>query len=365
MAKARTDRSAAAGRPTLALDRFINPAQVGGIESYVLGEGAARGVRALCVNTGGGLRYRVLVDRGLDIDQAFLHQHSLAFLSHKGVTPPTRALDRGVDWLKAFPGGLLTSCGPFNIGAPTTDQGQELGLHGPHSTSAASIESIIQPEPHAGRMEMSVTGVVRYGAMFGPCLELRRTIRSTLGANTIDIADEFFNAGNTPTPHAWLLHINLGWPLADEGAEFVWNGDRIEPRSDPASGAFFGKGRDRRKIPAPLDDHSGTGEAFTYLFPRAGRDGRTRVALVNRRLGIGFVVHYNVRQFPHCGNWQHWGRGEYVCALEPMNGTVEGRDKDRARGRMDTLKPGQRRRYDYRMEVITGRAELGELRRLG
>src|SRR6478736_2324424 len=77
--------------------RFVNPAQVGGIESYALADGPARGVRALCVNTGGGLRYRVLVDRGLDIDQAFFNQHSLAFLTHKGATKPSRGLDDGID----------------------------------------------------------------------------------------------------------------------------------------------------------------------------------------------------------------------------------------------------------------------------
>src|SRR5215203_2112850 len=114
-------------------EKFINPAQVGGIEAYQIDDGPARGVRALCVNTGGGLRYRVLVDRGLDIDHAFFNQHSLTFLSHKGVTRPTRALDRGLDWLKGFPVGLLTSCGPTNIGGPCTDQGEEVGLHGPHS----------------------------------------------------------------------------------------------------------------------------------------------------------------------------------------------------------------------------------------
>src|SRR6478735_3631696 len=97
---------------------FVNPAQVGGIEPYQLDDGAGRGVRALCVNTGGGLRYRVLVDRGLDIDQAFFNQHSLAFLTFNGPTAPTRAHDRGLDWLKGFGGGLLTSCGPFNIGGP-------------------------------------------------------------------------------------------------------------------------------------------------------------------------------------------------------------------------------------------------------
>ena len=61
--------------------KFILPAQVAGIDAYTLDEGPAHGVRALCVNTGGGLRYRVLVDRGLDIDQAFFNHLSLTFLS--------------------------------------------------------------------------------------------------------------------------------------------------------------------------------------------------------------------------------------------------------------------------------------------
>src|SRR3954469_17827907 len=99
--------------------KFINAQQVGGIESYSFSNGPARNTRALLVNTGGGLRYRILPDRGLDIDQAFFNPHSLAFLTHRGVTTPSRAYDRGLDWLKSFPGGLLTSCGPFNIGPPT------------------------------------------------------------------------------------------------------------------------------------------------------------------------------------------------------------------------------------------------------
>src|SRR5665213_2754339 len=126
--------------------KFINPAQIGGIEAYTFDDGAARGVRALCVNTGGGLRYRVLVDRGLDIDQAFFHQHSLAFLTHKGPAALSRGMDRGLDWLKGFAGGLLTSCGPTNVGPPGMDGGEEVGLNGPHSNSAATLESVINPD---------------------------------------------------------------------------------------------------------------------------------------------------------------------------------------------------------------------------
>ena len=344
--------------------KFINSSQVGGIDAYTIDEGAARGVRALCVNTGGGLRYRILIDRGLDIDQAFFNQYSLSFLTHKGVTPPTRGLDRGLDWLKGFSGGLLTSCGPFNIGPPGQDAGEELGLHGPHSNSRATIESVIRPDAHAGRQEMSVTGTVRYGALYGPCVQLRRTINSRLGQNQIEFVDEFTNAGNEPAPHAWLLHINFGYPLVDAGAELCYD-SRVKPTDAPESAVRFRDGTHYKRIPNPQARHSGSTSAVAYLFPRAAdRSGNTAVAIVNRKLQLGVAIHYNIRQFPRCGNWQHFGPGEYVTALEPMNGTIDGRWKDRERGLLDHIKPGQQKTYRYQLEVVSTRARIDELREL-
>jgi hypothetical protein len=346
-------------------DKFINPSQVGGIDAYAIDEGAGRGVRAMCVNTGGGLRYRVLVDRGLDIDQAFYNQHSLSFLAHKDVTPPTRGLDRGVDWLKSFFGGLLTTCGPFNAGGPSNDAGAELGLHGVHSNTAATIESVLQPDPRRGQKDMIIVGRIRYGAVFGPCVELRRTIRSTLGENVIAFTDEFYNAGNTDAPHAWLLHINFGYPLVDEGAELCFDTPRVDGRRGGNDQQNL-KGSPRERIcPGPLESHVGTNELFGYIHPRPiDRSGRATVAIVNRKLGAGVAIHYNTKEFPRCGNWQHWGPGEYVTALEPMNCGVEGRHVDRERGWLDSIKPGQRKTYNYQIEVVTGRDRLDGLRRL-
>jgi len=345
--------------------RFINPSQVGGIDPYVIDEGPGRGVRALCVNTGGGLRYRILVDRGLDIDQAFHDQHSLTFLSHKGVSPPTRALDGGLDWLKGFPVGLLTSCGPTNTGGPAIDAGEEVGLHGPHSNTAATIESVRQPDPRNGQLDMSVTAVVRYGALYGPCVELRRTVTSTLGANTITVADEFFNAGNTDVPHAWLLHINFGYPLLDAGAEFCYDAAKVDPIDTDASRAHFRTGVNYKRVPAPLDAHRGPDSTVAYLYPRPlDRTGLTTVAVVNRKLGLGVAIHYSTKEFPRCGNWQHWGPHEYVGALEPMTGGVEGRHIDRDRGWFQTLPPGGRKSYHYQIEVVTDRKAIDALRAL-
>ncbi|MEJ2705105.1 MAG: DUF4432 family protein, partial [Sedimentisphaerales bacterium] len=66
-------------------DKVGNVAQVGGIETSVLDNGPGKGTRIAWVNTGGGLRYKVVIDRGLDIVEAFYDRHSLAWLSHAGV----------------------------------------------------------------------------------------------------------------------------------------------------------------------------------------------------------------------------------------------------------------------------------------
>ena len=346
-------------------DKFINISQIGGIERYTIDDGPGRGVRALCVNTGGGLRYRVLVDRGLDIDQAFFHQHSLSFLTHKGPTVASQGLARGLDWLKGFPGGLLTSCGPTQIGPPGQDGEEELGLHGPHSNSTAALEAVHQPDPHAKRPAMSITGIVRYGGLYGPCVELHRTIASPLGENAIDVIDEFRNVGNQPAPHAWLLHINFGYPLVDEGSELCFDSPRVVPTEAPASIARFKPTVDYKRITAPLESHRGSDSAVAYLFPRPkDNSGRTTVAVINSKLGLGAAIHYNTRQFPRCGNWQHFGPGEYVTALEPMNGTIDGRWKDRERNQLDFIDPGAVRRYRYRIEVVTDPAGIDALRAL-
>ena len=344
--------------------KFILAAQVGGIERYQIDDGPARGVQALCVNTGGGLRYRILAGRGLDIDQAFFNEHSLSFLTHAGVNPATRAMDGGLDWLRSFFGGLLTSCGPFNTGAPVTDGGEKLGLHGTHSNTAASIEMVKQPDPHRGVEEMAVVGSVKYGSFYGPCVSLRRTIRSPLGGNLIDVTDEFYNAGNQAVPHSWLLHINFGYPLIDAGAELCFDVERVDPIDDPASQRHFREGNSFRKIPGPQESHRGSSSFVAYLYPRAARDGKITVGIVNRKLSLGVAIHYRKGDFPRCALWQHWRPGEYVCALEPANGGVEGRDKDRAKGWLDQLPTGGSKTYRYQIEVMTEKGDLQTLLKL-
>ena len=326
--------------------RFINPAQVGGIETCVLDDGAAHGVRAAWVNTGTPLRYRVLIDRGLDIDQAFYGAASLSFLSWTGPTAPTRALDHGADWLDGFYGGLLCSCGPQHVGGPEEIDGVEYGVHGTHSNTAAELEEVCRPDPAAGVEEMSITGLVRTARMFGPNLQLRRTISSRLGEPVIDVHDEFLNRGNEPARHCWMLHLNFGWPLLDKGSRLVFRGD-VQPRADSVK--WFTDPQRYKRVPSPVAGHRGGGEDVAFIDPPADEDGLCHVGIVNERLELGVEVIYPRRQFRRLVNWQHFGPGgEYVVGFEPLSGGMTGCGVPAG-----SLAPGQRRQYDCRLRVLS------------
>lgn len=163
-------------------DKISNTAQLGGIETSVLDNGAGRGTRIAWVNTGTGLRYKIVLDRAMDIADAFYNQYSLSWLSAAGVMPPERLSHTGIDWLRTFGGGLMTTCGLSHVGGPESDDYGERGLHGDISNIAAQIESIIQPDPVSGNMHMSITGIVKETRIFGPNLELKRTVSSELGS---------------------------------------------------------------------------------------------------------------------------------------------------------------------------------------
>ena len=81
-------------------DKISNIAQFGGIETSILDNGLGRGNRIAWINTGSGLRFKVVLDRGMDIADAFFNQYSLAWLSHTGFTKPQPNSDKNIDWLK-------------------------------------------------------------------------------------------------------------------------------------------------------------------------------------------------------------------------------------------------------------------------
>ncbi|TAG19862.1 MAG: DUF4432 family protein [Cytophagia bacterium] len=326
-------------------DKIGNVAQLGGIETSILDNGAGRGTRIAWINTGTGLRYKVVIDRGMDIMEAFFNQHSLAWLSHVGSTAPQPMSDQGIDWLRTFGGGLITTCGLSNAGSPSGTH----GLHGKISNIPAEIETIVQPDPLMGKMDFSLTGIMKESTVFGPCLELRRTISGTLGQATIKIKDEVSNRGNRPVPLMLLYHINFGWPLVDEGAEILWEGN-WQPRFGPEKAQIFKKGNDFKTCPAPLEDHLGTGEEVAFIDPTADENGRCMCGINNANLGLTAKVFFQKNQLPHLTNWQHWGKNEYVTGLEPGTNPPIGQAAAQAQNQLIFLKPNETRVFE--LEIV-------------
>jgi hypothetical protein len=340
----------------------VNPLQLGGIETSVLDNGPGRGVRIAWINTGGGLRYKVLIDRGLDIADAEFNGQSLTWHSFGGVTAPQPSFCRGVEWLRGFYGGLVVSCGPFNTGAPFTENGVEYGLHGTHSNTAATIESIVNPDLARGQYEMSITGTVRSARVFGPNVELRRTISSTLGEPAIRISDEIVNRGNQPVEHEWLLHINFGYPLLAPGESTYCYKGKILPRPDSVE--WFKKKDYRAAIP-PIEAHRGDPGIFGYIDCPTDAKGNTTSGIVNFKRGLGVRIEVPKAEYPRIGNWQHWGPdGEYVGAIEPMTAGVEGRPLDAERGWVTHLQPGESRAYHCTITATADQAEIDKLMKL-
>jgi len=343
----------------------INPFQLGGIETSVLDNGPGRGVRIAWIHTGTGLRYKVVIDRGLDIADAEFLGQSLTWHSLTGITSPSFSYSRGPHWLRSFYGGLVVSCGPLNTGAPFVEDGIEYGAHGTHSNTRATVESLVNPDPKQGTYEISITGIVRTAMVFNPNLELRRTISSTLGESSIRIHDHFINRGNEPVPHAWLLHINFGYPLLEPQASTYCYKGKLSPR-DEASIAWFKKtGKDFRAAPKPLEAHRGTGECFTYVDAKTDANGNVLAGVVNTKRSIAVKVEYNKQEYPRLGNWQHWAPGgSYVGALEPMTAGVQGRPQDEVQGWLRHLEPGETLDLNCRITATNDKRDIDRLLKL-
>lgn len=337
-------------------NKISNSAQIGGIETSVLHNGAGRGTLIAWVNTGTGLRYKIVLDRGMDIADAFYNQYSLAWISSVGVAPPQPFSHRGIDWLRTFGGGLLTTCGLSHIGGPEEDGYGSRGLHGLIGNTPAEVESIIQPDPANGRLDFSITGIIRETQIFSPKLELRRTISGTLGKASIKIHDEVTNRANTHAPHMLLYHCNFGWPMADEGADIIWKGKWM-PR-EGSNGTIFNNSHNFRKCSAPMEEHNGTGEDAVCVDMEEDAEGMCACGIYNENIGIAVAMRFPKKQLPWLTNWQHWGKGDYVTGIEPGTNMPIGQAKARERKELIFIQPGETRQYDLQIEVLTFKEDI-------
>ena len=336
------------------LKRVGDVYQVGGVRLVELDDGVERGVRAAEFRTGSGLDFTVLVDRGMDISTATFNDQSLAWRSSTGDVSPAYFEEPGLRWLRSFYGGLVVTCGLTYAGAPNMDQGKELGLHGRVSNTPAS-NVYADGVWRDGEYWMWVQGKVRETSVFGENIELFRCISAKLGEPKIYIYDQVTNLGHQETEHMILYHINAGFPVVDAGTRLVAPVLDYRPRDKDAEvekelyASFTGPIRDFR-------------ERVYYLDMAEDEEGKVNAALINPDFnngqGFGFYIKYPKAELPKFSEWKMTGEGTYVVGMEPANCWVEGRAKERERGTLQYLKPGECREYHLEIGALSSQDEI-------
>ncbi|MEM9185800.1 MAG: DUF4432 family protein [Planctomycetota bacterium] len=340
--------------------KFENPQQVGGIRTGSLdypNPCGGQSSRVAFVNTGGGLRFTLALDRGGDVVDASYNQLNLAYLTPNDYTPPSHAYHQGAEWLAGWPGGLVTTCGPQLMGAPRTEHGVQTSLHGRFSSSPAAVVEVLNPDTRRGTLDMRVRLLIRDTRMFGPNLEVRREVRCRLGEPWFAVTDEVTNAGDERSPHALLYHVNFGYPFIDEGTRLIYRGEatRYDRRGDAASPATA---EECKRVAGPDASYRATREQLLIAEASPDPQGLVHIGVLNEQRRIGVRLKYSAAALPRLGSWLHYGpRGSYVAALEPFCGTILGREEDDHPSASTFLEPGETRSYDVEYRVCTSEAE--------
>ena len=324
--------------------------QIAGIRPYELTDGKAKGVRAADFRTGSGLRFSVLLDRGLDISHAEHNGRPIAWISPTEEANPAFFRPEGLGFLRTFYAGLLTTCGLTYCGAPCDDQSDALGLHGRISHTPA-YDVAVNQRWNGDDYHMALSGKLREAAVFQENIELRRSISARLGESRLFIRDEIENLGYKETPFMLLYHINLGFPVVDDGARLVSPTLAAEPRDAEAE-----KGKSEyASFPDPVPGYA---EQVFYHEMSPDEQGQVNAAIVNDAFPggpFGAYVSYPKSELPRFIEWKMVGEGEYVVGMEPANCLVAGRASERERGTLQFLKPGEVRRVTLEIGVLDGK----------
>jgi hypothetical protein len=325
------------------------------LKQYTLTDGRAAGVRAVDFHTSAGLEFTVLLDRGMDISEARYKGMSLCWRSPAGDAAPSFYEPEGEGWLWTFFGGLLTTCGLTQVGPPHADDGEELGLHGRISTAPAELVSVKQ-EWEGDELAMAVSGVVREARLFGPGLEMRRTVSSHSDTARLSVRDRFANAGARPAPLMVLYHINAGFPLLSEQSQLLLPSAKCQPRdAEAADGA-----EQWAELHAPVTDYQ---EKVYFHTMKPNQDGNVTCALINRALGFGMRLRYSLTEMPFLTQWKMLGDREYVLGIEPGNCRPIGRVAARQAGELVERGLGEEMEMGFELELVEGADGLDQLER--
>lgn len=331
------------------LKRVGSMQQLAYVRPIVYGEGRSAGLKAYEVKNG-PLSYRVLADKCLDVGEFSYQGINFNFLSKPGLQGRGHYDTNGDEALRSIMGGLFFTAGLENICAPCRDNGKDYPMHGRiRTTPAEHLGADARWED--GRYVLRVSGEMREAELFGENLVLRRTIETVWGERTVTVTDRIENQSYRPEPLMLLYHINIGYPLLDEGAKLVAATRKVTPRDKASEGQ-----ESRWNVMDPPKDNE---PEYVFIHDLCETPaGNGVVCVLNHRLGLGLRLEFTRKNLPYFMEWKSTASGDYVLGLEPSNSSVYGRPHHEREGTLHMLDSFAEETNVLRFTVLEGEDEL-------
>lgn len=276
--------------------KISNFQQIASIRRYTLTEGREKGLDVLdCDN--GKIRFLLNVSKACDIMQLFHKGQNMSFLSKNAFTA------REIAFLNRFEGGMLYTCGLDSVGGR---DGFEL-----HGTLHNIPAQIIRAE--CNENGIFVESIIRDTALFGKNLVLQRKIFCEIGGDSVTIKDTLANEGYKTEEYCLLYHINVGYPMLDEGAKLIADVEKYTPRTVWA--------QQNEAAMYVMDEDVPNQEETCYFLKMR----KPEISLVNEKISKKLTVSYSAETLPNFVEWKSMASGDYALGLEPC--TTELDDK--------------------------------------
>ncbi len=351
-------------------ERTGSLAQFAGVRLVTLEDGVERGIRSLEFRSGSGLKFNVLIDRAFDIADCEYKGNSIGWQSPTGFRNPALHEyegEGGLAWLRSF-SGLLVTCGLDHILFMNEENADHFN-YSPRKTVSSSLHGRIGMIPgkllsygetwEGDECTLFCEGLVVQASVFGEDLHLIRRIEVKLGTSEIHLKDRVVNHGFNRTPHMLCYHINIGYPVLDEGSEY------LAPILSTPWAAHIGANYEKQGVgynPLPAPQKNFHEQVWQHDL---GGDeaGRSTTAIVNSSLNLAFSVEVDLKEFPAQFEWQNFQKGMYAIGIEPSTNHVLGKPFALERDELIWLEHSEERNYHTVFRVHEGDVEIGSLRK--
>ncbi len=270
------------------MDKISHLSQVASLRRYTITEGSGKGLDIIDADNG---KVRVLlnVSKALDVLQLYHKGVNMSFICKNGFH------SRELPYLERFEGGMLYTCGLDSVGGRDGYK-----IHGSHHGYIANVT-----RAECNEKEIIVEAEIFETELFGKNLYFKRTFRTEIGSEKVTITDTLENRAYKEQGYCLLYHINLGYPMLDDGSYIVTEIENVIPRTEWAKTNF--DTWDKITSPNPRQE-----ETCYYLQTKT-----PCISLVNEKLNKKFTVKWSKETLPKFIEWKSMASGDYALGLEP------------------------------------------------